>query len=368
MVNIAGFFYFATIVLMKNPNLYFDAAASTPLHPEVVREMEKYFDIFGNNNSKHAHGYEAQKIITYSLQIIADILGVAPEQLHVTYSGTDANRRFLWSCERQFGRNNTYSSLVEHSSVGDEILGANKFSPRDPLDFLADKNPQVVSLMKANSETGEIFDSREVRAKFPDTIILEDWGQALGKNLPFDVDHIDAVTLVPQKIYGPKSIGLLYLKNPRKFPQISGDRHTKNCWLVAGMAKAFEITAREEKERVEKFTKWQKIIEEFITHNIPDTKIHSQEFSRIPGTISVAFLGIRGAQLMAVLSKEEKICVSTGSACTSDIMVPTNTIKFVEHNPDWQFPIRISLHTFLTDDDITYFCEVLENYVSELRN
>ena len=352
---------------MRNMNLYFDAAASTPLHPEVWAEMEKFREIFGNNNSKHYQGFQAQKVITKSLEKIADILNVVPEQLQITYSGTDSNRRFLWACERQFSRENIFASFVEHSSIKDEILENNFFSPRDPIPFLQERNPQVVALMKANSETGEIFSSRKIREIFPETIILEDWAQAIGKGLQFKTEGVDAISFAPQKIYGPKTVGLLWLKNPRNFPQISGDRHTKNPWLVAGMAKAFEIMDREENETVERLTRWQKQIEEYIIQNIPDFKIHSENFARIPGTISVAFHGIRGAELMAILSKEERICVSTGSACSSDIMTPTDTIKFMEPDPAWQFPVRISLHKFLQDEDVEYFCEVLENYVNELR-
>ncbi len=352
---------------MKHANLYFDAAASTPLHPEVWAEMGKYHELFGNNNSKHYQGFEAQKVITKSMEKIADILNVSPEQLQITYSGTDSNRRFLWSCERQFERENIFASFVEHSSIKEEVLKENFFSPRDPLSFLKNKNPQVVALMKANSETGEIFNSHEIREKFPETIILEDWAQAWGKGIKFETEGVDAISFAPQKIYGPKMVGLLYLKNPRNFPEFSGDRHTKNAWLVAGMAKAFEISAREEKATIEKLSRWQKQIENFITTNISDYKIHSNEFSRVPGTISVAFRGIRGAELMSTLSKEERICVSTGSACSSDIMVPTDTTKFMENDPDWQFPVRISLHKFLQDEDIEYFCEALENYIQELR-
>ncbi len=352
---------------MKFANLYFDAAASTPLDPAVWAEMEKYREIFGNNNSKHYQGFQAQKVIKQSLEKIADILGVAPEQLHITYSGTDANRRFLWSCERQFGRENIFASLVEHSSIDDEVFPANKFDPRNPLDFLQTKNPAVVALMKANSETGEIFSTTKIREKFPETIILEDWAQAFGKGLKFDPGNADAISFAPQKIHGPKMVGLLYLKNPRNFPEIANDRHTKNPWLVAGMAKAFEITQQTEQTKVENFHRWQKYIEEYIIQNIPHHKIHSENFARIPGTTSVSFAGIRGAELMATLSKEEQICVSTGSACSSDILVPTKTIKFMENDPEWQFPIRISLHKFLTDEDVHYFCEALENYVEELR-
>jgi SAM-dependent methyltransferase len=82
---------------------YFDAAASTPLDPRVVAEMQLHFEKFGNNNSRHGRGFESQKVIDVSLAKIADLLGVAPAELAIAYSGTDANRRFLWACARRWG-------------------------------------------------------------------------------------------------------------------------------------------------------------------------------------------------------------------------------------------------------------------------
>ena len=70
---------------------------------------------------------------------------------------------------------------------------------------------------------------------------------------------------------------------------------------------------------------------------------------------------------MAVLSKDEGVCVSTGSACTSDIMSPTDVIKYIEPDTAWQYPVRISLHPFLTDEAVSDFCEILVHYVLELR-
>jgi cysteine desulfurase len=188
----------------------------------------------------------------------------------------------------------------------------------------------------------------------------------LGKGLKFET-AADAVSFAPQKIYGPKMVGLLWMRRPQDFPEISKDAHTKNCWLIAGMAKAFEIAIAEEKETVEKLKRWTEKIETTIGQ-IPDSKIHAADFDRVPGTISVAFRGVRGAVLMSTLSEKEKICVSVGSACTSDILVPTATISHIENDPDFQFPIRISLHKFLDDAAVNEFCEILTHYVSELRN
>jgi cysteine sulfinate desulfinase/cysteine desulfurase-like protein len=84
--------------------------------------------------------------------------------------------------------------------------------------------------------------------------------------------------------------------------------------------------------------------------------------------VNVAFQGIRGSELMSVLSEKEHICISTGAACTSDILSPTRVIKAIEHDPEWQYPIRIGLHGMLTEKDVLNFCEILAHYVQELRN
>ena len=89
---------------------------------------------------------------------------------------------------------------------------------------------------------------------------------------------------------------------------------------------------------------------------------------KINGIINVSFKNIRGGQLAQILSDKEQICVSTGSACTSDILQPTNVIKYFEPDTNWQFPLRISLHSFLTDESVQNFCEVLAHYCQEIRN
>ena len=218
--------------------------------------------------------------------------------------------------------------------------------------------------MAANSETGAIYEASELRKKFPNTIILRDYAQAIGKGIGLDFENCDAGTFAPQKFYGPKMVGLIYLKNPEHFPEISKDSHTKNLFLVAGMAKAFELL---DDKTPEKLTRWTRQIERYIETNIPDYKIHEKKNPRVPGIINVAFRGIRGAELMTVLSEQENICVSTGSACTSDILTPTQVILFIEKDPAWQYPVRISLHRFLTDESVTDFCEILAHYVEELR-
>ena len=354
---------------------YFDAAATTPLDPQVRKAMHEAEEIFGNENSKHFRGFEARRKFDAAFKKIGEILGVPASQLAVTYSGTDGNRRILWECRKRFGHENLYASAVEHSSIGDEILDANRF---DPLGDFSDipASAKFISLMAANSETGTLFSAEKIRQKFPEAIIHRDYIQAIGKK-PIEFEHADVITLAPHKFYGPKMVGLVWLKNPQLFPEISKDAHTKNVALVTGMAKAFELMADgnplsgagfKKSANFLQLEKWQNEIEKFITENIPDSKIRHQDLDRVGGVINVSFKGVRGGELVQALSEQEQICVSTGSACTSDILQPTDVIKFFESDPDWQFPVRISLHKFLDDEAMTEFCEILAHYVDELRN
>ncbi len=351
-----------------NPSLlrYFDSAASTPLDPRVEQVMKDNLHLHANNNSKHHAGYLAQKVIDEGLKTIADVLNVNWEQLCIMYSGTDANRRFLWECEKLFGKEKIYGSAVEHSSISDEILAKNTF---DPLTFqgLPDE-AQVIALMGANSETGTIYPAQKLREQFPAALILRDYSQSFAKGVVPDLENSDAAVFTPQKIYGPKHIGILYLKNPEKFPALSKDTHTKSPYLLAGAAESFKIWKEQFTKNKDQILKWDQKIYNFIADNIPDHKFHEVPGKeRCVGLISVSFEGVRGSEIMAKLSSEEQICVSTGSACTTDMMTATPVMQYLEPDPTWQHPIRISLHKFLNDQSVDDFCEILEHYVTELR-
>jgi cysteine desulfurase len=245
----------------------------------------------------------------------------------------------------------------------EEILPERKFIPGE---CVASKKPSAMALMAVNNETGRISDVESLKKSFP-VPLLSDWVQGIGK-IPFDPSHCDFATMSAHKIYGPKGVGILWMRDPNQYPELSQNHHTENIIGIAGMAKAFELLqSSEHKQARENIARWTKVIEVSITKNIPDSKIHDIDLSRAEGITNVAFKGVRGGELQAVLSKEEGICVSTGAACTSDILNPTSTIQSIEKDPEYQFPIRISLHQFLDDAAVGHFCEALEHHVGELR-
>lgn len=339
--------------------MYFDAAASTPIHPEVLRAMQEVSQLYANPYSKHQEGFRAFKVLQKSLDTIARILNVSPDQLAINHGGTNGNRKVIHELQKRFGEDKVWCGNTEHSSVLDEITEKQRFNYNN-----FDKIPKEVSalcLMYANNETGGIYSASKLRSQFPEALILQDWVQGVGKNLKIDLKDCDFATFSPHKFHGPKGIGILYIKNPEHFPRLSKDTHTKDPVAVTGMAKAFELSTKIE---VQKIQAWTDQIETFLQSKFPDCIIHDQDKNRVPGVINVAFKGIRGSELMAKLSHEEGVCISTGSACQSDLMSPTHVIKAIQPNPDYQYPIRISLHQFLKDEDIEDLCGILEEYVT----
>jgi cysteine desulfurase len=346
--------------------MYLDSSATTPLDEKVKNTMIESMDIWGNENSQHFQGKKSKKIFDQEIAKIAKILKVNSAQLAITYSGTDSNRRVLWEGIKMFGRENIYASAVEHSSIYDEISQENLFDPFDVNSL--NGNPKMIALTGANSETGAIYDLGKWRKKFPEALILQDVCQSFAKGILPDFDNADFISFSPQKIYGPKMIGLLYIKNPLSFPALAKDTHTKNIFLLAGMSKTFEIFSQENSKNMVKIKKWQEQIENHILSNTKNVIINDKEKERLIGLISISWKNLRGAELMMKLSEEEGIAVSTGSACNSDIFAPTKVIQFVQSDTDFQYPIRIGLHKYLNDEDVTDFCEILTHYVSEMQN
>ncbi len=341
-------------------SLYLDSASTTPIHPDVQARMDELNGVFGNSNSKHVAGYKAQEIIQQSLQTIADVLNVAPQQLIPTYGGTDANRKVLWAFHKRFSSNELYCSWAEHSSIRDFFPEIQQFNPFDISSI--PPTARMISLMRMNNETGALFEADTIKNTHPHSIVLSDWVQAFGKT-NLNLAGIDFASFSAHKIYGPKTVGILYARSPELYPDIMRDTHTKNPQLIAGMAQAFTLIDKTHQETLTQLT--QKL-SNFIVQNFPQARILHSEKEKGAGIVSVSFPHIRGSHLMARLSDEEHICVSTGSACSSDLLSVNPVIGKFESDSAYQYPIRIGLHSGIQESDIDYFCEVLLALIQEM--
>jgi cysteine desulfurase len=230
-------------------NLYFDSASTTPLHPDVLSEMNSVAEIYGNTGSKHTEGFRAYKKMEEYLGKMADVLGTSSAHLVVTHGGTDANRKVIWALQKKLGDvRDMWCSWFEHSSVADEFPEARQFNS-DDLKTISGA-PKFIAQMFANNETGRNFSAEiaAIKKKFPEALLLVDWVQGIGK-VDFDTTHADFISISAHKFHGPKGVGLLWIRCPEAFPELSKDTHTKDLMAVAGMAKAFELLSNEHRKK-----------------------------------------------------------------------------------------------------------------------
>ncbi len=351
---------------------YFDAAATTPIKPEVKKAMERASGLFGNVGSFHLEGKRAEKEYLKAKKVMAEILGVHEGQIVITQGGTDANQRVITYFQRKFGTKSVYASAIEHSSIRNIVNPENLYNPflgnSEPLLQNKEKSVKLVCQMFANNETGVILPKVDKKAG---QFWLCDWVQGLFKSPkasgnPKDFvqgSNADFITISAHKFGGPKNVGAIIVKNPRDFAEIIDDHRTINLQNVVGMAKAMEL-AQNQAEKLQKLTD---LFEKAFEENgiVKNYHIHHQKKNRVGGITSLAIKNVRGSELMKILSREEEIGVSTGSACNRDLLSPTHVLRFINPDPAFLYPIRVSFLPETREEDVDFLIQAIKHYARE---
>jgi len=380
--------------------LYLDYAATTPLAPRVLKEIQKNQKIFGNASSLHSEGEKARKLLENSRKRIARVLKVKPGEIIFTSSGTESVNLALFGVARANKNKGRHiiTSNIEHPSVLSSCKKLEKegFSVSyiktakngiiDPKDIkkILRKDTILVSIMQANNEIGAIQPIREIgymvsafrrkiNKKYP--YFYTDACQAAGAlNIrPHDL-RADLLTINGSKIYGPKGTGCLFIRRGIKIePIIFGGSQergiragTENTALVSGFAKALEIADKLKEKVSKKETILRDYCIEYILKEIPYSKINGHPKKRLPNNINVSFKNANGEMLMFYLD-EKGIEVSTGSACSTSETGPSHVMKAIKNPKGWG-NIRVTLGRSTTKKDIDYFIKVLKQAVKEIRD
>jgi cysteine desulfurase len=239
--------------------------------------------------------------------------------------------------------------------------------------------------MFANNEIGTIEPIKEIGeiAKSHDVIFHTDAVQAFGK-VPINVDeiNIDLLSASAHKLYGPKGVGMLYIKNKGvregwgKYiePIMFGGGHegdmrpsTVNVPGIAGFAKAVELVKEEMTKEIERLTKLRDKIIEFVLNNIDDTYLNGHPTQRLPNNVNLGIRFIEGESMVLDLDSEN-IATSTGSACSSKSLDPSHVLLAIGLKPqEAHGSLRISVGRFTTEEDVDYLLEKLPPIVERLR-
>jgi len=378
--------------------IYLDNAASTAVHPEVVKEMLPYFDVqYGNPSSIHQFGRKAKNAIQKARKQVAALIDAEPDEILFTSGGTESNNTILYGITKLQGshldQNHIITSSIEHEAIlqpckkfeniGIKItyLPVDEHGIVNPDDITNSINPHtvLVSIMFANNEVGTIQPIKEISeiCKKYQIPFHTDAVQAVGK-VPINVKElgVDALSISSHKINGPKGIGALFIKKGVIItPQILGGGQengmrsgTENVASIVGFGKACEIAKERLNENISHFQTLHSSMLSKIVKEISHVKLNGHPGKRIFNNIHLTFLGVQGEDLIIKLD-EHGIAASTGSACSVHTQKASHVLKAMGFNHEQiTGSLRMSFGYMNTLNEVEQTVEVLKKVVSELRN
>ena len=379
--------------------IYLDNAATTPVDEEVVKEMLPYFtDYYGNPSSLHSLGEEAYNALEKARERVADILNAKGENIVFTGGGTEADnlaiKGIAYRNKEKRGSNgyNIITTSIEHPAVLEtcrylERQGFRvKYLPVDEyglvkpneLEKSISKDTFLITIMFANNEIGTIEPIKEIGkiAEENNIVFHTDAVQAVGK-VAIDVKklNIDMLSISAHKIYGPKGVGALFVREGIKLePVIHGGGHerglrsgTENVPGVVGLGKACELS----KNRFQKDTQYMKDLRDKlikgVLNGIEKSFLNGHPQQRLVNNAHFRFTAIEGESLLMGLD-EKGIAASTGSACSSKKLQPSHVLLAIGLDPvEAHGSLRLTLGRENTEEEIDYVIEVLPKVVDRLR-
>lgn len=372
---------------------YFDHAATTAVDEKVLKSMLPYYNIeYGNPSSVYGLARSAKRAIDESREKIARIIGAKKNEIYFTSGGSESDNlaiKGIAYANREKG-NHIITSKIEHKAVletcevleneGFEVtylnVDENGFINIDELKNAIKKTTILISIMFANNEVGTLQPIKEIGkiAKQNNVIFHTDCVQAMG-NCLINVNemNIDSLSMSGHKIYGPKGIGVLYVREDVKFQKLQNGGHqeqdkragTENVPGIVGMGVALEIAYN----HLERNTKHLRALKNYylsqLEKRIPNAKLNGDGIKSLPGTCNIAFKGINGSELLQELDKYG-ICASAGSACSAGCRAPSHVlIAMGLSNELAQGALRITFGRENTKEDVEYLVQQLEKIINE---
>lgn len=377
--------------------IYMDYNATTPVDPRVLEAMMPYLtDRFGNASSRsHSFGWQAEAAVETARKQIAALIGAEAKDLVFTSGATESNNLAIKGVAEMYKDKGDHiiTCLAEHKAVLDpckrlENHGCQitwlkpdnygQVSAQQVADAITDRTI-LISIMAANNEIGTINPIAEIGkvAKERGVFFHCDATQAVGK-IPVDVQAagIDLLSLSGHKIYGPKGVGVLYVRrrNPRVrlTCQMDGGGHergmrsgTLNVPGIVGMGAAAELAGQKMQADAERLTALRDRLENGILSRLDYVLLNGHPTDRLPNTVNFSFAYVEGESLMMKL---RNVAVSSGSACTSASLEPSHVLRSMDVPDDMAHSsIRFSLGRYTADEEIDYVVEHIVQAVEDLR-
>lgn len=380
---------------MRKP-IYLDYAASTPVDPRVAEKMMACLTMDGNfanpASRSHLYGWKAEEAVETARQQVAELVNADPREIVWTSGATESNNLALKGAAHQYRRKGQHivSSRIEHKAVIDSLKAleaegyeitwltpsAQGLISADQVKAALREDTVLVSVMQVNNELGVINPIAEIGQICREQGILfhVDAAQSFGK-LPIDLQllPVDLMSFSAHKIYGPKGVGALYVRQQPKVrleAQMHGGGHERGMrsgtlatHQLVGMGQAAEVAGKEMLEDNQRISQMR---EYFLGEvmQLPSVQLNGAENDTLAGIVNLAVAGVEGEFLLMAL---KDIAISTGSACTSASVEPSYVLKAIGL-PDAlaHASVRISFGRFTTMEEVEVAASHFRQVVSQL--
>lgn len=375
--------------------VYLDYQSSKPVDPRVVEAMAPYlYDKFGNPSSLHSIGDVATNVLEKCRETIAGFINAEKDEIIFTSGATESNNLGLtgFALRNNQKGNHIIISEIEHISIHNIVkyLGKIGFTvSKVTVDHYGRINPQkikdrltnktiLISIGYANNEIGTVQPISEIGELCKEqNITFHSDAVAAEGLIPIDVkrNNIDLLTLSSNDIYGPKGVGVLYVRKGIKINplMIGGGQEkgirsgTENIPGIVGMTKAAEIIQKEMNEEVKRFKGYRDQLIKDILEKIPKSYLNGHHTERLPNNAHFRFDGIEGESLLLSM-KDKDISVATGSACSSKTLEPSHTLIATGLlHEEAHGSLEITCGRFTKQEDIDAVLKYLPEVVDRLR-
>ena len=375
--------------------VYFDNNATTPVDRRVKEAILPYLqELFGNPSSLHAAGVPVKTAIEEARKQVALAIGANTDEVFFTAGGTEADNWAIKGVYRDSTNEKRHiiTSSVEHEAVRNSCrflakLGADitylpvdRYGMVDPDDVRKAIRPETVliTIMHSNNEVGTLQPISEIAkiAREAGITMHTDAVQSLGK-VPLDVKElgVDMMAISGHKVYALKGCGALYIKSGTRVRRLIHGGHqergrragTENVVGIVALGEGCRICAAELDTQPAKTAKLRDRLEKGILESIPHTTVNGHPTMRLCSTSNIRFEYLEGESILLRLS-EKGVCVSTGSACSSESLEPSPVLTAMGIEPQHVHgAVRFSLGRMNTEEDVDYVLAQLPPIIEDLR-
>lgn len=379
-------------------NIYLDNAASSPMDPEVWEIMKPYLcDYMGNPSSTHSHGRALRAEIEKSRRTIAELLGASPSEIFFTSGGTEADNTAIYGAVESYDITHIISTEIEHHAVSHAIdhlvdkgkvkvsnlsVNAEGHIDHEELRKCLSQNPKsLVCLMHGNNEIGTLSDLNAIGnicAEY-DAIFMSDTVQTIG-HVKHNLSQIPLhfATASAHKFYGPKGVGILYIKKGTQIPSyiVGGGQErnmragTENIASISGMAFALNKCYSTLDQKNLHLRNLQTYMKDQLKSRYPEILFNGDQRSEnsLPTILNVTFPQFTADALLLFNLDLMGISVSGGSACNSGAVAGSHVLAKIGRTPlESVNSVRFSFGTQNTFEEIDSTIEKLEEILTSVK-